>query len=137
MRATISPLRLTAAAAVYAATAAMDVFMTLRGVCGNPEFEGNPIIRAMMSAFGVETGLFAEKVLVGLVCAAIAVICEPAVKRKAPWIFRLTLFERTKAWLRSGERSWIAFLPLYGVAAFQILAALSWAWIDPAHCADL
>ncbi len=136
MKAAVSPLRLTAAMAAYGATAAADIFMTLRGVCGAPALEGNPIVRAMMTTFGVETGLVLEKVLVGLVCVAIAVVCEPAVKRKDPWIFKLTVFEATKAWMRRGERSWIAFLPLYGVAAFQLLAALSWAWLDTPHCAD-
>jgi hypothetical protein len=36
---------------------------------------------------------------------------------------------RARAWVRSGDRSWVAYGPLYGAALGQLLAAGSWLWL--------
>lgn len=48
--------------ALYAATAATDMYMTLQGIGGDLAMEGNPIMRAMMRRLGPELGLLTEKV---------------------------------------------------------------------------
>jgi hypothetical protein len=121
--------KLAVGSAFYALAAIADIRMTLAGMAGELELEGNPVMRAVMDHFGMEGGLFLEKALVGGICFVIAKYGEREIKRGADWIWKLPSTKRTRAWMRSGDRSWIAYAPLYIVAASQLLAAASWALV--------
>lgn len=91
-------------------------------------------MRAMMERFGHAGGLWLEKSLVGLVCVLIACYGEREMKRRAPWLDRIPSTKWARAWVKSGDRSWTAYAPLYGTALFQLLAAASWLWVrSPNH----
>ena len=113
----------------FVLTAVADTRMTLAGIGGDLELEGNPVMRAAMTHFGLEGGLWLEKALVGLVCFLIAKYGEREIKRGADWIWKVPASKWARAWMRRGDRSWIAYLPLYGVAVSQLLAAVSWAFV--------
>jgi len=125
----LSRHKLALGSALYVLTALADIGMTLTGMGGDIKLEGNPVMRAVMAHFGLETGLFLEKALVGAICFVIAKYGEREIKRGADWIWKLPSTKRTKAWMRRGDRSWIAYTPLYGVAVSQLLAAASWAFV--------
>lgn len=124
--------KLAAGAGFYALAALADVRMTLAGTMGDASLEGSPLMRAMMARFGHEGGLWLEKALVGLPCLLIAKFGEQEMKRRAPWIDRIPSTKRARAWVKSGDRSWTAYAPLYGAALFQLLAAASWIWLGAA-----
>ncbi|MFQ5917941.1 MAG: hypothetical protein ACE5I0_09055 [Candidatus Binatia bacterium] len=113
----------------FALTAVADIKMTLAGMGGDLELEGNPVMRAVMAQFGLEGGLWFEKALVGAICFVIAKYGEREIKRGAPWIWKVPSTKWARAWMRRGDRSWIAYLPLYGTAASQLLAAASWTFV--------
>jgi len=114
---------------LYVLAALADIKMTLAGMGGDIKLEGNPVMRAVMAHFGLEAGLFLEKALVGAICFVIAKYGEREIKRGAEWIWKLPSTKRTRAWMRRGDRSWIAYTPLYAVAVSQLLAAASWAFV--------
>ncbi|MHC4639735.1 MAG: hypothetical protein ACYTBV_19890 [Planctomycetota bacterium] len=119
--------KLAIGSAFYAVAAVADIGMTLTGMGGKLELEGNPLMRAVMAYFGLEAGLVLEKTLVGAICFVIAKYGEREIKREAAWIWKVPSTKWTRAWMRRGDRSWIAYTPLYIVAASQLLAAASWA----------
>ena len=121
--------KLAVGSAFYALAAVADIVMTLAGMDGRLELEGNPVMRAVMAHFGLETGLFLEKALVGALCFVIAKYGEREIKRRADWIWRVPSTKWARAWMRRGDRSWIAYAPLYVVAVSQLLAAASWAFL--------
>lgn len=121
--------RLVLGSALYVLAAVADIKMTLAGIGGDLRLEGNPVMRTVMAQFGLEAGLFLQKALVGVMCFVIAKYGEREIKGGADWIWKLPSTKRTKAWLRSGDRSWIAYTPLYAVAVSQFLAAASWAFV--------
>ena len=121
--------RLAIGLVLFALAAVADIRMTLAGMDGDLDLEGNPIMRAVMAAVGVEAGLWLEKGLVGLVCFLIARYGEREIRRGADWIWKVPSTRRTKAWMRRGDRSWIACIPLYGAAVSQLAAAASWVWL--------
>jgi hypothetical protein len=123
------PRKLAAGAALYAAAAALDMRLTLLGLGGSAGLEGNPLMRATMGKFGVAGGLLVEKILVGGVCLLIAKYGEREMKRRAPWLDRIPSTKWARAWVRGGDRSWVAYAPLYGAALGQLLAAASWAYL--------
>lgn len=112
---------------LYVLAAAADAALTLHGTGGDAALEGNPFLRAAMSRWGAATGLFLAKAATGAACWLIARYGEGEIRRRAPWIARVPMTSWTRRWLASGDRSWIAFLPLYGVALAQLAGALSWA----------
>ena len=114
---------------LYALAALIDTRMTLVGLDGDINLEGNPVMRAAMASFGLETGLFLEKALVGAMCFMIAKYGEHEIKRGAGWIWRLPSTKWTRAWMRRGDRSWIAYTPLYATAVSQLLAAAIWVFV--------
>jgi hypothetical protein len=118
--------RLALGIALYALAALADIVMTLVGMGGSIRLEGNPVMRAAMAHLGLETGLFLGKALVGVMCFMVAKYGEREIKRGAGWIWRLPATKQTRAWLKSGDRSWLAYTPLYVVALSQFLAAASW-----------
>ncbi len=111
----------------FALTAVADIKMTLEGMGGDLELEGNPVMRAVMALFGIEGGIWLEKALVGVICFVIAKYGEREIKRGADWIWKVPSTQWARAWMRRRDRSWIAYLPLYGVAVSQLVAAASWA----------
>jgi hypothetical protein len=111
----------------FVLTAVADIKMTLAGMGGDLELEGNPVMRAVMALFGLEGGLWLEKALVGVICFVIAKYGEREIKRGADWIWKVTFTKWERGWLRRRDRSWIAYVPLYGVALSQLVAAASWA----------
>lgn len=126
--------KLAVGAGLYALAAFADVRMTLAGTMGDARLEGSPVMRAMMGWFGHENGLWLEKALVGLLCLLIANYGEREMKRRAPWIDRIPSTKWARAWVKSGDRSWTAYAPLYGAAVFQLLAAASWLCLEiPNH----
>ncbi len=114
---------------LYVLAALADINMTLAGMGGDIKLEGNPVMRLVMAHFGLEAGLFLGKTLVGAICFVIAKYGEREIKRGADWIWKLPSTKRTRAWMRRGDRSWIAYTPLYAVAVSQLLAAASWAFV--------
>jgi hypothetical protein len=128
-KSTFSRHRLAVGSVLFALTAVADIRMTLAGMDGDLELEGNPVMRAAMAAVGVEGGLWLEKGLVGLVCFLIARYGEREIRRGADWIWKVPATRWAKAWMRRGDRSWIAYIPLYGAAISQLAAAASWVWL--------
>ena len=114
----------------FALTAVADIRMTLAGMGGVLALEGNPVMRAVMAHLGLEGGLWLEKALVGVVCFAIAKYGEHESKRGADWIWRVPSTKWARAWMKRGDRSWIAYIPLYGAAASQLVAAASWTFVE-------
>lgn len=122
----ISRHKLAVGSAFYALAAVADIGMTLAGMGGKLELEGNPVMRAVMAHLGLEAGLVLEKTFVGAICFVIAKYGEREIKRGAGWIWKVPSTKWARAWMRRGDRSWIAYSPLYIVAASQLLAAASW-----------
>lgn len=112
---------------LYALAAFADARATFAGLGGSTSLEGSPVMRAMMERFGIGVGLLLEKAGVGLLAAALAWFLEGEMKRRAPWIDKVPSTRAAREWVRSGDRSWVAYAPLYGAALAQALAAASWA----------
>ncbi len=113
--------------ALYAAAALADTYMTLRGVGVDLRLEGNPLMRGMMLQLGSGLGLATEKAVVGGATIAIAVVGEPAIQRRKPWIWKIPATRWVRSWMRRQDRSWIAFIPLYAASIGQAFAVASWA----------
>ncbi len=125
----LSRHKLALGSALYVLAAAADIRMTLAGISGDLALEGNPVMRAAMALFGPEAGLILEKSLVGIICFVIAKYGEREIKRDADWIWKIPSTRWVRAWMRRGDRSWIAYAPLYAVAVSQFLAAASWVFV--------
>ena len=126
----LSRYKLAIGVGFFALTAIADIRMTLAGLDGNLELEGNPVMRAIMALFGIEVGIWLEKALVGVICFVIAKYGEREIMRGAPWIWKVPSTQWARAWMRRQDRSWIAYIPLYGVALSQLVAAASWAVVE-------
>ena len=125
----LSRHKLAVGTALYVLAALADITMTLLGMDGDIKLEGNPVMRAAMAQLGLETGLFLQKALVGAICFVIAKYGEREIKRGADWIWKLPSSRWVRDWMRRGDRSWIAYTPLYAVAISQLLAAASWVFV--------
>jgi len=112
---------------LYAAVALADTNMTLRGVGSDLQLEGNPVMRGMMRQLGAATGLAIQKAVIGVATIAIALVGEPAIQRRESWIWKIPSTPWVRSWMRSGDRSWIAFIPLYAASIGQGFAVASWA----------
>lgn len=115
--------------AFYALAALADIYWTSAGLGGNIALEGNALMRALMARVGIAQGMCLGKAAVGLACCAIARYGAPEIRRKAAWIDKVPSTRWARAWMKSGDRSWIAYVPLYGTALFQLLAAGSWVYL--------
>lgn len=113
-------------ASFYVLAALADIHWTLLGMGGDLTLEGNAVMRALMARLGIAEGLWVGKAAVGLACFLIAKHGEPEIRRGAAWIDKVPSTRRARAWMKSGDRAWIAYLPLYGTAVSQLLAALGW-----------
>ena len=126
MRPALLQSRLGIGIALYLAAALMDMHMTLTGMGGDLDLEGNPVMRATMRWLGLEAGLAAQKAAVGGLLTLIAVYGERAIGDGQQWIRRVPSTRWAREWMRRKDRSWIAYIPLYAVAVGQGLAAGSW-----------
>jgi hypothetical protein len=117
---------LTLGCALYVLAAYADIHWTLKGMDGALGLEGNVFLRGVMARFGIAGGLVLDKAAVGALCFVIAKYGEPEIKRGAAWIEKVPSTRWARAWMKSGDRSWIAYVPLYGTALFQLLAAAGW-----------
>ena len=79
-----------------------------------------------METAGVGPALVIEKTAVGLVCWLVAVHGAAAIHDAEPWIWKIPMLPPVRRWLQSGDRAWIALIPLYGTALAQALAAAAW-----------
>lgn len=113
----------------YALAALADIYWTSAGLGGNIALEGNALMRGLMAKVGIAEGMCLGKAAVGLACFAIAGYGAPEIRRKAAWIDKVPSTRWARAWMKSGDRSWIAYLPLYGTALFQLFAAGSWVYL--------
>jgi len=123
------PKALRLGGAFYALAALADIHWTLTGLDGNPALEGNALMRGLMERLGIVNAIWLGKAVVGLACFAIAKYVAPEIRRKAAWIDRVPSTRWARAWMKSGDRSWIAYLPLYGTALSQLFAAGSWVYL--------
>lgn len=117
---------LAAGGGLFLAAALADAALTWLGTGGDPSFEGNPFVRSAMERFGPWGLLLAKSVAAGVCLLAVAGF-EAPLRRRARWLDRIPMLPWTRAWLRSGDRSWVAYVPLYGVALAQLAGALAWA----------
>ena len=104
----------------------MDIVFTIDGLDGNPAMEGNPLLRGLMENYGILTGLLFGKTGVLLIAVALSLIAARGISRNSNWVYYLALTKLTRNWMKQKKRFWVAFLPLYLIAAAQGLAALSW-----------
>jgi len=119
-------LHLTTGLTLYVLFAVLDAYFTLAGIQGDLALEGNPLIRYMMTRFGLLGGLIIEKTLVLVVALAVAIAAAIGIEKEANWVYYLALTRTTCDWMRRRKRRWVAFIPIYFVAAAQGLAAASW-----------
>ena len=111
---------------LYAMTAAADALLTQAGLNGQPSMEGNPFVRWTMGRIGIGWALLLEKAAVGLACAFIALRAAPAIHRGDNWIWKVPMLPPVRRWMKSGDRSWIALIPLYGMVLAQACAVGAW-----------
>ena len=114
---------------LYVLFALCDIFLTLNGMDGEIAMEGNPVMRRMMIRFGRINGLIIEKAIVFMVAFLLAVVTFKGIDKRSNWVYYLALTPITRRWIKRKRRYWVAFVPIYFVAAAQGLAALSWMYI--------
>ena len=119
-------LHLTAGLALYLLFAALDSYFTLGGIQGDITLEGNPVMQYMMARFGPMGGLIIEKALVLAIALAVAFVAALGIEKNAGWVYYLAFTQTTRNWMKRAKRRWIAFIPIYFVAAAQGVAAASW-----------
>lgn len=115
--------------AFYALAAGMDAFMTMTGLSGDPGLEGNAFLRALMAAIGIQPALALAKISAGLALWFVAARIGRAIHDEESWIEKIPTLPPLRRWLRSGDRCWVALVPLYCVAASQAFAACAWLWL--------
>jgi len=114
---------------LYLLLAGLDTYLTVQGIGGDIELEGNPMMRQIMARFGILGGIVLEKGMVLLIALGVAIVASIGIEKEASWVYFLALTPMTRRWMRRRKRRWVAFLPLYGVALFQGLASASWLYI--------
>jgi len=113
----------------YCLAAIADAVLTMRGINNDPSLEANLILRFFMVKLGILETLLIFKTIVGVVCVLVAVYLRPEIKRRAEWIQHVPMLPVVRRWLNSGDRSWIAYIPLYATAMAWALAAMTWLWL--------
>jgi len=111
---------------LYVLFASLDVYFTLKGVSGDINLEGNPVMRYMMHSFGLQGGLIVEKSLVLLISLIVSIVAFNGIEKEADWVYYLALTRVTRNWMKRTKRYWVAFVPIYFVALSQGIAAMSW-----------
>ena len=111
---------------VYVIAASVDSAMTIRGMEGVLDREANPLLRSLMTQFGIIPALILGKSTILAISVAAALVAVPALRDKPDWLWKVPSTEVARRWVRSGDRSWVGYLPLFATAAFQALAAASW-----------
>ena len=84
-------LHLTTGLTLYVLFAVLDAYFTLAGIQGDLALEGNPLIRYMMTRFGLLGGLIIEKTLVLVVALAVAIAAAIGIEKEANWVYYLCL----------------------------------------------
>jgi hypothetical protein len=115
-----------AGAALYALAAALDAAMTIKGLGGDASLEGNAALRSLMATAGIRPALALAKLSTGFALWSVAFWIGRAIHDEAPWIEKVPTLPVVRRWLRSGDRCWVALVPLYAVAAAQLFAACLW-----------
>jgi len=113
----------------YCLAAAADVALTLHGIDDDPALEANLLLRAYMVQYGPLETLVFFKAIVGIICVLIAIVLRPEIKRRAKWIRYVPMLPAVRQWLNNGDRSWIAYIPLYATATAWTVAAITWLWL--------
>lgn len=119
--------------ALFVLFACLDAVFTLRGMNGNIDMEGNPVMKWFMLQFGLIGGLVVGKGGTLAIAAIIAAIGIRGIAREAPWVYWFTLTPVTKAWMQRKKRYAVAFLPIYLVAVSQMVAVAMWSYLAIAH----
>ncbi|MDD5629957.1 MAG: DUF5658 family protein [Elusimicrobia bacterium] len=112
--------------ALYVLCAAADGVLTHYGLGDDTALEANPFVRWTMDRMGVTWALVLHKASIGLACSFIALRVGPAIHRSEAWIWRVPMLPPVRLWMRRGDRSWLALIPLYGMCLAQALAAALW-----------
>jgi len=115
--------------AFYALAAGMDAFMTMNGLGSDAGLEGNAFLRALMGAVGIQPALALAKLSTALALWFVAARVGRAIHDDEAWIESVPTLPVLRRWLRSGDRCWVALVPIYAVAASQSLAACAWIWL--------
>jgi len=110
----------------YSLAAVADAALTLHGIDNNPELEANLLLRTYMVQYGPLETLVFFKTIVGIICILIAIYLKPEIRRKAEWIKYVPMLPVVRQWLNTGDRSWIAYIPLYATATAWAVAAITW-----------
>lgn len=129
MTSTLRDITLWTGIIFYAIAAIADAGLTLHGIDNDPTLEANLLLRSFMIKIGPLETLILFKSLVGITCILVAVYLKPEIKRHAEWIKYVPMLPVVRRWLDSGDRSWIAYIPLYATAVAWTLAAFSWSWL--------
>ncbi|MCX5794013.1 MAG: hypothetical protein NTY77_00775 [Elusimicrobia bacterium] len=111
---------------LYAVFAAYDGVLTRDGIGQNLSLEGNPFVRWTMLRLGIGWALVVDKAVIGLSFALLALWLAPAIHRRDAWLWRIPMLPPVRRWMLSGDRAWIALIPLYGMSLAQALAAGVW-----------
>lgn len=122
-------LNLSVGLILYLLLAGFDTYLTVQGIDGNIELEGNPIMRQIMARFGILGGIVLEKGMVLMIALGLAITVSIGIEREAPWVYFLALTPMTRRWMGRRKRRWVAYMPLYAVALFQGLASASGLYI--------
>ncbi len=109
-KSTFSRHRLPIGLGFFSLAAVADIRMTLEGIQGQLELEGNPVMHAFMTMVGPEAGLWIGKAMVGLLCFLVAKYGEREIRRGADWITKVPSTPSARAWMRRGDSSWIAYI---------------------------
>ena len=80
--------------------ASLDITLTLIGMDGDLQLEGNILMRKVMEMFGPLPGMLIEKGLVLVVALIVAVVAFRGIDQEAEWVYWLALTPMTKRWMR-------------------------------------
>ncbi len=112
---------------LFIVAAFLDVWMTLRGLNGNPYWEGNHYYRFWMAWLGLRWGLVVGKTVVGLLAIAIAIWTAHTIEHGQLDNQQRTLVPSFISWIKRSKPYWIGCVPLYIMVFFQLIAA--WLWV--------
>ncbi len=111
---------------LFIGAALLDGWMTLRGLNGNPYYEGNLYFRFWMGWLGVTWGLVMGKTVIGLLAVAMAHWTAHTIEEGRFDERTNTLLPSFITWLKRRKPYWAGCVPLYAMVVLQLLAA--WLW---------
>ena len=104
-------LNLSVGLILYLLLAGFDTYLTVQGIDGNIELEGNPIMRQIMARFGILGGIVLEKGMVLMIALGLAITVSIGIEREAPWVYFPALTPMTRRWMGRRKRRWVAICP--------------------------